>query len=177
MCIKLLCIWVYQIHADHNGPSFMEKSWLIHSFVRLPKSALPSSLLRAHLGSVHIPVPCTSWFRAHPGSVHTPSHYQADTIYSGNYIGNDDNDYLSTVEELLWTRLQKEGFATRDQSSEHTVRAVQVTLSASDNFTSHSDLSSLQCCNCSFKIEGMGIVSHCNFLFFYPVRDGWFSQL
>lgn len=51
---------------------------------------------------------------------------ETGTIYSDNYKENndDDDDYLPTVEEILYTALHKEGFAMEGSSPDHTARGI-----------------------------------------------------
>jgi hypothetical protein len=50
----------------------------------------------------------------------------SSTIYSSNdkEEGEYDDDDLPTIEDLLYTTLKKEGFATEDSSPDHRVRGV-----------------------------------------------------
>jgi hypothetical protein len=41
-------------------------------------------------------------------------------IYSDNNKENNSNDYFPTVEEILYSALHKEGFATEDSKLDHT---------------------------------------------------------
>jgi hypothetical protein len=52
------------------------------------------------------------------------------TIYNTNNVENDD-DYLPTIEEVLWNKLQK------DRSLEHTICGVKVTPGTSDSSIDH----------------------------------------
>jgi hypothetical protein len=49
------------------------------------------------------------------------------TIYGDNDKENDD-DYLPTIDEILYAKLQKEGFEPEDPSPEHTVGGVEVSV-------------------------------------------------
>lgn len=45
---------------------------------------------------------------------------EIDIIHSDNNKENNDNDYFPTVEEILYTALYKESFATEDSKLDHT---------------------------------------------------------
>ncbi|KAI9770344.1 MAG: hypothetical protein M1839_003221 [Geoglossum umbratile] len=69
---------------------------------------------------------------------------ETSTVYSGNdkeegNEDNDDNHDLPTIEDLLYTTLKKEGFATEDSSSDHRVRGVgEVAVKKRGGFTDHN---------------------------------------
>lgn len=55
------------------------------------------------------------------------------------YGGSDDNNELPTIEEILYTTLQRKGFTTEDSNPENTVRGVEeVALEDRDGFIDHS---------------------------------------
>lgn len=49
---------------------------------------------------------------------------ETGTVYSGNNKENDDDGDLPTIEELLQTTLQKEGFGVGDPDTEQAIRGV-----------------------------------------------------
>jgi hypothetical protein len=52
---------------------------------------------------------------------------------------DDDDDYFPTVEEILYTALQKEGFAMEESSPDHTARGIDsVAPEETDVSTDHS---------------------------------------
>jgi hypothetical protein len=51
---------------------------------------------------------------------------ETGTVFGGNGKEKDDDDYnLPTIEELLYTTLQKKGFAMEDPSPDSTVQGVE----------------------------------------------------
>ncbi|KAI9768270.1 MAG: hypothetical protein M1839_004164 [Geoglossum umbratile] len=69
-----------------------------------------------------------------------PGVRETSTIYGGNdkEEEDDDND-LPTIEDLLYTTLKMEGFATEDSSLDHRVRGVgEVAVEERGSFTNHN---------------------------------------
>jgi hypothetical protein len=65
---------------------------------------------------------------------------ETGTFYGG---GSYDDNNLPTIEEILYTTLQKKGFTTEDSSPENTVEGVkEVALKERDGFIGHSRLAS-----------------------------------
>ncbi|KAI9772983.1 MAG: hypothetical protein M1840_008865 [Geoglossum simile] len=68
---------------------------------------------------------------------------ETSTIYSSNdkeeEEEEDNNDNLPTIEDLLYTTLKKEGFATEDSSPDHRVRGIgEVDVEKRGRFTNHN---------------------------------------
>ncbi|KAI9775082.1 MAG: hypothetical protein M1839_001474 [Geoglossum umbratile] len=71
-----------------------------------------------------------------------PGIRKTSTVYSGNDEedeDDDDNDDLPTIEDLLYTTLKKEGFATEDSSPHYRVRGVgEVAVEERGGFTDYN---------------------------------------
>ncbi|KAI9779869.1 MAG: hypothetical protein M1839_007182 [Geoglossum umbratile] len=73
-----------------------------------------------------------------------PGVRKTSTVYGGNdkeeeEDDDDDDNDLPTIEDLLYTTLKKEGFATEDSSLDHRVRGVgEVAVEERGGFTDHN---------------------------------------
>ncbi|KAI9769831.1 MAG: hypothetical protein M1840_003825 [Geoglossum simile] len=82
--------------------------------------------IKASSAALGTPRPLAAVAAANESRNDGPGIRKTSTVYGGNDDGDDDDDDdLPTIEDLLYTTLKKEGFATEDSSLDHGVQGVE----------------------------------------------------